>query len=192
MLVSLFLLEYLFNNQTLSFEDFITLDDQTHQQGTVRLNFKAPSSSSKDLVPQLSLIVNQSRLLGTDDGHETFYLLLNRSDGQRYADFEPFVTVILSLQNWRALLYGDYVYVLSGGGDGKGQVFYFKPANLTEYYVRATLEQRMGNMPYDVFFGCTGVDKAPGAFPPEFVFVHIDVLVHTRFCKSFFDSIFSN
>lgn len=144
--------------------------------------------------------------------HDTLYLLLNRSESARYAEFAPFSSV-LSLQNWRALLFADYVYVLSGGGgrtslstgdstiskagdhdhDHHYYVYYFKPANLTEYYVRATLEQRVGRMRYGTFFGCRLEGEEGGeaeaevaeepAFPPEFVFVHIDVLVHTRFCK---------
>ncbi|KAH9390733.1 hypothetical protein TYRP_006315 [Tyrophagus putrescentiae] len=194
---------------------FITLDDQSLQQGTAKLT--SPSSSSSSAVPdeeeeeflQLSLLVNQSRLMGTvANRHDTLYLLLNRSESARYAEFAPFSSV-LSLQNWRALLFADYVYVLSGGGgrtslstgdstiskagdhDHHYYVYYFKPANLTEYYVRATLEQRVGRMRYGTFFGCRLEGEEGGeaeaevaeepAFPPEFVFVHIDVLVHTRF-----------
>lgn len=169
--------------------DFIRLDDPSYQEGTMNL------SIAKGI---LALRPNQSRLFGIANRHRSefttpievatsrdtkLYLVADREHSKMYSDFLP-LPAVLNMQHWRALLFHDYVYLLSGLRGG--MVYYFKLEKLSVYDDRFSLVLWMANMSYARFFGCPRagpmrVEEEP-KFPSDKVFQHARYWSMT-FCK---------
>lgn len=153
--------------------DFITLGDPSYHEGVAKL-----SSGGK-----LELMLNQSRFMGCGSHlNSKLYLLSDKWQSLKYPDFVPFYK-LLHLQDWRALQYRDWLYLLSGYKSGT--VFYFKPTPLSKFDANTTLELQMGTMNYSTFFGCSREARPLPTFPPEDVVPKFIGIEGSHFCKLF-------